>query len=168
MATDKVKDPVCGMMVPPDQNAIIYQEMHFAFCSLQCKERFLANPHLYIGIPGKQAAPRQEGQKVVKRRHMHLEKALSLSEAQQVREQLLAMMGVHSVDVEGNELTITYDLVEATAQQIENALQQAGAQLGEGMGERLKRAFIHYLEETEVANLEAQSKSHGHGGHHHG
>ncbi len=168
MATDsdKTKDPVCGMMVRPDQNPIIYQGMHFVFCSQQCKVRFLANPHLYIGVPGKQA-PRQAGMKMLKRRHLHLEKPLSESDIQQVSEHLLAMMGVCSVDVEGSELTITYDLMEATAQQIEAELQQAGAQLSAGIGEQLRRAFIHYLEETEVENLEVKPGFHVHGSHHH-
>jgi hypothetical protein len=30
---EMVKAPVCGMMVPPDRNAIVYHDMHFAFCS---------------------------------------------------------------------------------------------------------------------------------------
>ena len=55
------------MQVKPGDNAIDYQDMPFAFCSLQCKERFLANPHLYIGYPG-QKAPKQEGHTVLKHR----------------------------------------------------------------------------------------------------
>lgn len=165
MATDKVRDPVCGMLVPLEQNAVIYQGMHFAFCSEQCKERFLANPHLYIGIPGEQAS-RQLGKQVFKRRHLRLEKPLTPVTAQQVGEELLAMMGVYSVDVAGDELSITYDLLQVTAEQIETALQQTGARLGGGMGEQLRRAFIHYREENEVENLEVRPGFHGYGGHH--
>lgn len=165
MATDKVKDPVCGMRVSPEQNAITYQEMPFAFCSEQCRERFLANPHLYIGIVGEQA-PKQQGKQVFKRRHLRLEKPLTPATAQRVGEELLAMMGVYSVDVAGDELAITYDLLQVTAEQIEAALQQAGARLGGGMGEKLRRAFIHYREESEVENLEVRPGFHGYGGHH--
>lgn len=166
--SEKVKDPVCQMLVAPDQNAITYQGMDFAFCSPQCKERFLANPHLYIGIPGEKA-PKQEGQEVIKRRRLRLDRPLSKPEAQQVTEQLRAMMGVYAVDIEAADLTITYDLLQATAAQIEATLQQAGACMGAGWGERLRRAFVHYLEETEVASREVQPGSHGHGGgHHHG
>lgn len=164
--SEKVKDPVCQMLVSPDQNTINYQGMDFAFCSPQCKERFLANPHLYIGVPGEKA-PKQAGEVVVKRRRMCLEEPLSATAAKQVTAHLLAMMGVYSVEIAGEGLTITYDLLQATAAQIEAALQQAGAHLGGGWGERLHRAFVHYLEETEVANRELQPGSHGHGGHHH-
>ena len=165
--SEKVKDPVCHMWVAPDQHAINYQGMDFAFCSQQCKDRFLANPHLYIGVPG-EPAPKQEGQKVLKRRRLRLETRLSDTEARQVTEQLLAMMGVYTVDITAAELVITYDLLQATAEQIEATLQQAGARLGAGWGEKLRRAFVHYLEENEVASREVQPGPHGPGGHRHG
>ncbi|MDT8452947.1 MAG: YHS domain-containing protein [Gammaproteobacteria bacterium] len=164
--SEKVKDPVCQMLVAPDQYAINYQGVDFAFCSQQCQDRFMANPHLYIGVPGERA-PKQAGQEVLKRRSLHLETPLSNDEAQQVSQQLLAMMGVYAVDIDAAELTITYDLLQATAEQIEATLQQAGARLGSGWGERLRRAFVHYLEETEVASREVQPGFHGHGGHRH-
>ncbi|MCO6414519.1 MAG: YHS domain-containing protein [Thiogranum sp.] len=161
---EKVEDPVCQMQVPPDQNAVHYLGMDFAFCSQQCKERFLANPHLYMGVPGERA-PKQAGQEVIKRRHLRLETPLSAPDAQQVAERLLAMMGIYSVDIDAHELIITYDLLQATAEQIEAALQQAGARLGAGWGDVLRRAFVHYLEETEVESLEVRPFPHGHGGH---
>ncbi len=167
LGSEKVKDPVCQMMVAPQQHAINYQGMNYAFCSLQCKERFLANPHLYIGVPGEQA-PKQAGEEILKRRRLRLDRPLSASDVQQVTEQLQAMMGVYTVDIDANELVITYDLLQATAEQIETTLQQAGARLGEGWGERLRRAFVHCLEENEVASREVQPGSHGHGGHHPG
>lgn len=162
----KVKDPVCQMLVASDQNAVTYLDMEFAFCSQQCKERFLANPHLYIGTPGEQA-PKQTGREVIKRRRLRLEEPLPESAAQLVIDRLRAMMGVYSVDVEADRLTITYDLLQATAEQIEAALQQVGAHLGEGWGDRLRRAFVHYAEETEVANLEVQPRPYAHHGNHH-
>lgn len=165
MASDKVKDPVCGMLVAPQQNAITYQGLHFAFCSEQCKQRFLANPHLYVGVAGEQA-PRQRGKQVLKRRHLRLDKPLTTLEAQRVGEELLAMMGVYAVDVAGDELSITYDLLQVTAEQIESTLLKSGTGLGQGLGEQLRRAFIHYLEESEVENLEVRPGFHGHGGHH--
>lgn len=164
--SEKVKDPVCQMLVSPDQNTISYQDIDYAFCSLQCKERFLANPHLYVGVPGEKA-PKQAGEVVVKRRRLCLDEYLSDAAAQQVTAHLLAMMGVYSVETANKELIITYDLLQATSEQIEATLQQAGARLGGGWGERLRRAFVHYLEETEVANREVQPGSHGQGGHHH-
>lgn len=47
----KVQDPVCNMMVDPDQLAVAHLGMHFAFCSEQCRQRFLNNPDLYIVEP---------------------------------------------------------------------------------------------------------------------
>jgi len=166
----KVRDPVCQMMVAPDQYAINYQGMDFAFCSQQCKDRFLANPHLYIGTPG-EPAPKQAGQAVIKRRRLRLDAPMTDVDAQEIAARLLAMMGVYSVHIDRLELTITYDLLQATAEQIETTLQQAGAHLGEGWAERLRRAFVHYLEETEMESLEARPSPHKHGhggGHHHG
>ena len=167
--SDKVVDPVCKMLVAVDQNPISYLGMEFAFCSQQCKGRFLANPHLYVGIPGERA-PKQTGLEVIKRRHLRLEVPLSDADAQKIIAHLVAMMGVYAVDVDADELIITYDLLQATAEQIEAALQQAGARLGAGWPERLQRAFVHYLEETEVESLEVRPSPHGYGpgGHHHG
>jgi YHS domain-containing protein len=56
---ETVKDPVCQMLVPPDQYAVNYLGMDVAFCSQQCKDRFLANPHLYIGDPARGRPSRQ-------------------------------------------------------------------------------------------------------------
>lgn len=137
--------------------------MHFAFCSEQCKERFLANPHLYIGKPGERA-PGQSGQRVVKRRRLNLELPLSDDQAKVVTEQLMSMMGIYNVEITDNELVITYDLLQAKLEQVEAELQKAGALLGQGWGERLQRAFVHFLEETEVASREVPS---GQGHHHH-
>lgn len=159
----KVRDPVCGMLVDPERLAVTVEGMRFAFCSEQCRERFLANPHLYIGKPGERA-PKQSGQQVLKRRRLRLAPPLSDAQAAEVAEQLRAMMGVYRVEITGEELAITYDLLEATVGQIEAQLQQAGAHLGQGWAERLQRAFVHFLEETEVASREVPS---GKGRHHH-
>lgn len=51
-------------------------------------------------------------------------------------------------------MVIVYDLLQATAEQIEEKLAEIGIQLGEGLAERLRRAFVHYEEECEVGNLE--------------
>lgn len=71
--SEKVGDPVCCCMcVAPNQHAISYKSMAFAFGSQQCKERFLANPNLFIGAPGERA-PTQAGQELLKCRHLRLE-----------------------------------------------------------------------------------------------
>jgi hypothetical protein len=125
-----------------------------------------ANPHLYIGVPGERA-PKQTGQEVIRRRRLKLEMPLADADMQRAREHLLAMMGVYSVDIDADKLVIAYDLLQATAAQIEATLQQAGVHLSEGWPNRLRRAFVHYLEETEVASREVRPGPDGHGGHHH-
>lgn len=149
----EVRDVVCGMTVEADRFVFEYQGSSYAFCSAQCRERFAANPHLYVGRPG-QPAPKQLGQTVFKRRRFHLDRALDPDQAQTLRAEVGALMGVESIEVEGAELTVTYDLLQATAEQIERTLEVAGAQLGGGWAEHLKRGFTHYTEECEIGNLQ--------------
>jgi len=149
---DQVKDPVCGMMVDSHQNVIEYLKMHFAFCSLQCKERFLANPHLYIGFPGRKA-PKQEGLEEIKCRRIHLSQALSPAGIALISGELNAMMGIKAVRVSATEIEIRYDLLQASLQQIEDRLVQIGIQLGGGWAERLRRALIHESEELQIDSL---------------
>ena len=156
-----IKDYVCGMEVDFDDNQITYQGSSYAFCSKQCQDRFQANPHLYVGIPG-QKSPKQEGLSVIKQRRMRLVQPLSSSEATALIDALRSMMGIQSVSVEGDSVTITYDLLQATAEQIEEKLAEVGMQLGEGLAERLRRAFVHYEEECEVGNLEVRKDMYAH------
>lgn len=150
-----VKDPVCGMAVDARQLDTVYLDIHYAFCSPQCQDRFVTNPHLYIGHPGYQA-PKQQGQEVLKRRRLSLGMALKADQADRIKQKLGEMMGLEAVTVEGDRLEITYDLLQATEQQIEAKLAEAGVALGEGWSERLRRAFVQYLEECEVDNLECR------------
>jgi YHS domain-containing protein len=152
-----IRDPVCGMSVPPEQLRTAYLQMSFAFCSEQCRERFLANPHLYIGVPG-QRAPKQTGTKVLKHRRLCLDRPLEPEQARLLEQALLHMMGVRWVKAEGNRIELRYDLLEATAEQLEAKMTEIGAQLGSGWLERLHRAFIHFEEECEVASLEVHEE----------
>lgn len=58
--TKMVQDPVCHMTVSEASFSAEYAGIHYAFCSNQCRNRFLANPHLYTGLPG-HMAPAQKG-----------------------------------------------------------------------------------------------------------
>ena len=157
----QVKDPVCNMIVSADRHAIDYLGMHFAFCSLQCKERFLANPHLYIGA-AEHKSPKQEGQQILKRRHFHLTEPLPGEIAALVADSIRGMMGIKSIDIDGSDIEVTYDLLQATAQQIESQLESTGAALGKDWGQRLRLAFVHYTEETEVDSMEVSPPPHQH------
>lgn len=151
--------PVCGMAVGRHQNEMIYQQIHFAFCSEQCKARFFAHPHLYIGYPG-QAAPKQEGQAAFKRRRMRLQRPLSAEGAALIDELLRGRMGVAAVEIEGNAIEITYDLLQVSLEELEAVLTEAGARLGGGWPERLRRALIHESEEIEIEARETTPPHH--------
>ncbi len=156
-----VKDPVCGMEVDPAQFETTFEGLHYAFCSEQCRQRFAANPHLYIGVPGEKA-PAQKGEELLKRRRFQLDAPLAAHDAALLTEALGAMMGVKAVEIVGDTVTLTYDLLQATADQLEAKMEEAGAKLGAGWAERLRRGFVHYMEDTEVGNLEVHPH-HGHG-----
>lgn len=158
----RVRDPVCGMSVPPTQLETIFEGIHYAFCSEQCRERFVANPHLYIGMPGEKA-PKQKGVELFKQRRFQLDAPLTSQDAAILAEALGAMMGVKAIEIQGDvTVTITYDLLQTTASQLEAKMVEVGAQLGNGWSERLRRSFVHYIEECEVENLEVHPR-HGHG-----
>jgi YHS domain-containing protein len=147
------KDPVCQMKVRTRLYGTEYGGRHYAFCSAQCKQRFLAHPHLYIGFPGRDA-PAQEGKQVIKRRNLLLSAPLDAAQSEQVRRALLEMAGVLEVAVEGNKIEVQYDLIRVTAEQIADKLALTGADLGEGWMDRLKLAFVNNLEEIEMNSLE--------------
>jgi YHS domain-containing protein len=157
MMNETVKDYVCQMQVPSTSFATEYAGGHYAFCSAQCKERFLANPHLYIGFPGRKA-PAQEGVKVIKRHRLSLSMPLDAAQAEQVKQALLEMMGMLEVSIEGNRIEIQYDLIQVTLEQIAGKLGLIGTDLGTGWMNRLKLAFINNLEEIEINSLEVEKK----------
>lgn len=152
------KDYVCGMQVNSGDNQLMYRGGAYSFCSKQCRERFQANPHLYVGIPG-QKAPKQEGLSVIKKRCLRLAQPLSSGQAKALGDALQTMMGIQSVSADGDSVAITYDLLQATAGQVEEKLAEIGVQLGEGLAERLRRAFVHYEEECEIGSLEVHKAS---------
>lgn len=129
--SDKVKDPVCGMQVSVDSLDIKYLGMHFAFCSQQCQDRFNTNPHLYIGVPGVKA-PAQKGEEIIKRRSFRLEQQLADAEVEILKEELGAMMGIRKIEFVADVIAITYDMMQATAEQIEIRIGQAGLRVGSG------------------------------------
>lgn len=153
-----VRDPVCGMEVPPDRHAVEYRQIPYAFCSRQCRQRFLAHPQLFVGHPGAKA-PRQEGKQVIKRRCLKLAEALDPKQSAQLARSLSAVRGIRALKVEGDTLDIHYDLLEVTAEEIERKLRAIGIELGDGWAERLLLAFVHYEEELESHGLEVTDRN---------
>ncbi|MCG6936730.1 MAG: YHS domain-containing protein [Gammaproteobacteria bacterium] len=150
-----LKDPVCGMEVKSDNFMIDYLGIRYVFCSAQCLERFQSNPHLYIGYPGSEA-PKHTGNEILKNRTLRLSGSLLAEVKKIVIESIQSMMGVHYVAIEGNRIEITYDLLQATEEQIEKSITAAGAVPGNNLIDRIKRAFVQSMEETEVISLEAR------------
>lgn len=50
------------------------------------------------------------------------------------------------------------DLLEATVAQLERKIAQVGGRFGEGLGEKLRRDFVHYIEECELEDIETASR----------
>lgn len=153
--------PVCHMAVSSNQLPLVYRDMHFAFCSGHCRERFAETPHLYVGAPGRRAI-KQAGGRILKRRRFRLDRAISGETGEAAAAGIGSMMGVKEVSVQGAEVRVTYDLLEATAEQIEARLGAEGCPLSRGWRERLVRALVHYKEGCETANMALPGSSHDH------
>ncbi|NOQ80416.1 MAG: YHS domain-containing protein, partial [Gammaproteobacteria bacterium] len=137
------------MMVDEDSHAMEYQGHIYAFCSQQCRERFETNPHLYVGRPG-HAAPKKTGQEIIKKRTLKLDEPLTETQSRIISSEIGKMMGIKDVSIEADCIHITYDLLQATVEQIEISIEKTGEKLGHGIAEKLQRALIHYLEEIEL------------------
>ena len=158
---ETVIDPVCGMRVKLTQLPLEYMHMKFAFCSEQCRERFLANPGLYVGKPGVMSV-KQMGREILKCRRLQLADPLPVGADEALRNTLYTMMGIKSVNYDGVRRENSYDLLQATAEQIERTIIEFGMQLGGTWAEKLRRGFVHYVEETELLNLENSGGVHSH------
>jgi len=152
----KSKDPVCGMMVNSGELSLEYLQMNFSFCSMQCRDRFVENPRLYVGTPGSKSA-KQRGEVLIKQRKINLSCPMPENSEQDFRDALLAMMGVNEVLINGSTVIVSYDLLQATAAQIEEQFVQFGISLGDGWGDRLRRAWIDFVEEEQLAGMEVGS-----------
>jgi YHS domain-containing protein len=136
------------MRVTSDANALEYGHMHFWLCSEQCRLRFQDRPERYVSgaRAGERRAPPRER---IKRRRLRLGQTLRPDQGELVRDLLEGMMGVRLVSFRGDRLEVTYDGAMTGEDQIERELAEAGDRLGAGWADRLRRAFIHYEEETE-------------------
>jgi len=152
------RDPVCGMVVPERDYAVVYRSMHFSFCSRQCQERFEETPHLYIGYVG-QKAPKQEGIEVFKKRCLRLDKPLLPDESQAVIDAVNEMMGIKEIRIEGDRIWLRYDLLQATEAQIERVIEASGGVLRQHRIDRIRRSCIHFFEENEAKGMSVGSGS---------
>ncbi len=141
--------PVCGMKAEAEVVPVKQQKEYFYFCSEQCRETFIVHPALY------NLKVEKKRNEILKRRTMRLAFALDCEITDLIRSYLMDMMGLKAVKVKDNKMQITYDLLQVTESQIEKALMEVGVRLGEGWLERLRRAWVHDGEESELDNLAA-------------
>jgi len=143
--------PVCAMDTKKSSACAEHSGITYYFCTPQCRENFLARPLLYIG----KTSVKRMGQEVIKRRTFSLDQAMGGMQAEALLMALKQLMSVDNINIEGDRISIDYDLLEINASQIEAALVAAGASMGSGWAERLKRGWIHYTEENQLDNLAA-------------
>lgn len=97
---------------------------------------------------GKQAA-------ALKTRRLVLEQAVTLEES----ESLIAILESADVSAKVVGFEVSYDLAGTDLEGIEKLLQTANVRLEGGPMARLRRAWLHYAEESEISNLNAPSKN---------
>lgn len=61
-------------------------------------------------------------------------------------------------DLERRAIDVSYDLRSYTLEELEDELEDKGFHLDNTLLNKLIRAFVHYVEETELHNLEAPDK----------
>jgi YHS domain-containing protein len=140
------------MKVTDDLISAEHLGIHYHFCSEQCRINFFSRPRLYVGKDAEKA----DRQAILKCRKFRLDQPLTLSQSEEVGKELGLLMGIKQVDVQSQAIAVTYDLRQCRAEQIEACLSGAGIKLGEGWSDHLRLGWIHYTEENELDNLDAQ------------
>lgn len=141
------RDPVCGMDVRIDSSnySSKWRGLEFHFCSAQCQERFIATPELYTALGGV-----RNRMPIVKRRRLYF-----VAPPQEVLRaacgRLLGMMGVATAIPGPDDLTVEYDLRQATLTQVEAVVAGAGLILRGGL-HRWRRSVWKFVEGNEIAN----------------
>ena len=138
--------PVCGMDTSGSEITSDHLGISYHFCSQQCLQNFSSHPKIYLGIKSE----KQKGKSVIKKRSFVLGSSIPRSDANTLEDALSEMMGIREVQISGEKVSITYDLLEVTAMQIEQVLEKEGIKLGSGWSDRLKRGWIQYTEENEL------------------
>lgn len=149
--TDTRQCPVCGMVSTDSNITGIYNGVSYHLCSHQCRQNFDKQPKLYLGSH----AEKHKRKSIVKKRTFTLDSPLLDSEVETLETLISAMMGVRKVQISGSSISVSYDLLEAKAEQIEKTIEHTGNKLASGWSARLKRSWVHYTEETELDNLAA-------------
>lgn len=141
------RDPVCGMVVTAASSSYstIWRGLEFHFCSAQCQERFVATPEIYTAPGGiRTVVP------IIKRRKLHFV-APTQEALRAACGRLLGMMGVATAIPGQDDLTVEYDLRQATFAQVEAVVAGAGLVLQGGL-HRWRRSLWKFVEGNEIEN----------------
>lgn len=91
----------------------------------------------------------------LKTRRLVLERALTLEEA----ESLIAILESGDISARVVGFEVSYDLARTDLEGIEKLLQTAGVGLERSPMARSRRAWLRYVEESEISNLDAPRKN---------
>jgi len=143
---ESLKDPVCGEEVCSLEFSVVFLGVEYGFCSLECRDRFLASPYLYAGLRG-QRSPRLT-RHARRCRHLWLAAPLSAEQGACLAKALEALPGIVTVDAGGQRVDIVFDPALAEIGRLEVRLVEVGTQLGVGWAERLRQGLRHSEEEA--------------------
>jgi len=141
------RDPVCGMdvLVAESTHSTTWHGIVFHFCSEQCRKRFVATPAFYtLPIHTKDIFP------IPKKRRLRFVSP-SQEALRSASGNLLRMLGVSSAVPSVDNITVDYDLRQATLEQIEVVVAGSGLVLRTGL-HGWRRALWKFEEGNEIEN----------------
>lgn len=153
--------PVCNMVEVDKALIYSFQGVDHYFCSRQCQDRFKVHPSLYVGDPRHGLSAKQKGEVVIKKRKLSLSFATSDEVKSRLKNDIGILMGVKTLSFNEGDIHVTYDLLQISLEDIENAIVTSACQLDGAITETIKRGFIHYSEECELDNLARLTKEGG-------
>lgn len=150
--------PVCGMKAVHDDLWRTHLGIKRYCCSQQCVDRFIAHPGLYCGNPKTGPSEKQQGRMEIKRHQIIFYKAMPTESIVAISEAVGSMMGVKMLNVHREAVYVTYDLMVVSLEDIEWMIEGVLGQLYSPMVDRIKRGWIHCIEECELENLAHPTK----------
>lgn len=91
----------------------------------------------------------------IKRKNIRFQKEPADKTPERLEEELKKIKGVNKAEVDfgSGEISVEYDLLNVTQEDIERHIINLGFVLDMGLRERFKRGWIHFTEENERDNL---------------
>jgi YHS domain-containing protein len=130
-----------------------FQGVDQYFCSRQCQDRFIEHPHLFVGSPRQGPSPKQKGEVVIKKHKLSLSIDMSDEIKSRLENAIGILMGVEALNFSEGNIFVTYDLLQVSLEDIENAIVTSVGNLDGAITEKIKRGLIHYSEDCELENL---------------